>query len=815
MASSKHLRRQHARSTRSGTGRFRTLGAVRKLPLLARLAAFAGLAAVLALTTVLVRGNDSSPTPRFLTAALGAPQPDAPLVRRPAAALKVAVDRRGFTARVRSGALRIAADVPSSGKWKRFGHGVSRPTPFGSEAVVYRTGAVESLLTVDRKLGRHTWSWRLSSMNLEPRSMVDGSVEFRRAGDFVGVRILPVAIYDRAGKDVTPAGSHWTLARDRRGWSLRLRLDDATLPTPYVIDPVAIVGGSACGLVNSAASATSAGCAVATNANKATSFSISAPTGIAVGDLLLMQVNIRSNDALSASTITGGGGAWTQLGSTSTIVTGAAGTGFESGTFYRVVTAADVGASWSIAIPSKPDASAAIAAYTSVGATPIDGTNVATGASGTTASVSGGFSTSAGGDQIVAFMAAGCGSNCLSAGTGTGEASISSTTGGPTSRATSLVEDQAQATAGAVGTYSATISGSYPWAARVIAVAPKLVADATNSSVAASATSIPADNTTTSTVTVTLKDASGNLIPGHTVQLLQGSGTATISPATATTNASGVATFTVKSSTAQQIAVQAKDTGDGVTVTQSPTIWIGLFQTTNPTIAGTATVGSTLTYTGGTYTPAPATTTHQWQRCDASGANCVSIAGATGTTYTLVGADAGSTIRVADTIAATGYTTATATSAATAAVANGTIATSGQVAIAGTARVGQALTATPGTYNPSPTGRSYQWQSCNPTCANIAGATGTTYTPVVGDVGKTIQVIETVTLAGYDNATSTSAQTAAVTPANLSNTTPVGISGTAKVGQTLTRTQGVYSPAPTGYGYQWQRCDATGASCSS
>ena len=37
---------------------------------------------------------------------------------------------------------------------------------------------------------------------------------------------------------------------------------------------------------------------------------------------------------------------------------------------------------------------------------------------------------------------------------------------------------------------------------------------------------------------------------------------------------------------------------------------------------------------------------YQWRRCDAAGANCVDIAGATGSTYDLTAADVGSTIRV-------------------------------------------------------------------------------------------------------------------------------------------------------------------------
>jgi len=61
---------------------------------------------------------------------------------------------------------------------------------------------------------------------------------------------------------------------------------------------------------------------------------------------------------------------------------------------------------------------------------------------------------------------------------------------------------------------------------------------------------------------------------------------------------------------------------------------------TAPVVSGTATVGQTLTTTNGTWTGLPAPTyTYQWQRVTTN------ISGATSSTYVLVAADAGSTIR--------------------------------------------------------------------------------------------------------------------------------------------------------------------------
>jgi hypothetical protein len=74
----------------------------------------------------------------------------------------------------------------------------------------------------------------------------------------------------------------------------------------------------------------------------------------------------------------------------------------------------------------------------------------------------------------------------------------------------------------------------------------------------------------------------------------------------------------------------------------------GPANTALPTISGTATAGQTLTATAGTWTgTAPISNTYQWQRCNATGAACTPIAGATSSTYVLQAADVGSTLRVA------------------------------------------------------------------------------------------------------------------------------------------------------------------------
>jgi hypothetical protein len=95
------------------------------------------------------------------------------------------------------------------------------------------------------------------------------------------------------------------------------------------------------------------------------------------------------------------------------------------------------------------------------------------------------------------------------------------------------------------------------------------------------------------------------------------------------------------------VAALAAIAGTGFAETTAAQAQYGPSSTAPPAISGTPEVGQALTASPGTWngTTTP-TFAYQWQRCDAQGSNCASIAGATTQTYAVQSADAGATLRV-------------------------------------------------------------------------------------------------------------------------------------------------------------------------
>ena len=191
--------------------------------------------------------------------------------------------------------------------------------------------------------------------------------------------------------------------------------------------------------------------------------------------------------------------------------------------------------------------------------------------------------------------------------------------------------------------------------------------------------------------------------------------------------------------------------------------------TAPPAISGTPQVGQTLTAGNGTWTNSPTSFAYQWLRCNAGGNSCVSVANGTQKTYTLVGADAGRTMRVRVTATnADGSSAVQSDQTAVVAPATSTAGpkNSSPPTISGTPKVGQELTANEGTWSGNPTGYTYQWQRCDAdvaSCTSVVGATGKTYGVRLADLGYRLRIAVTARNA-KGNATANSAITAIVAP---------------------------------------------------
>jgi surface antigen len=220
-----------------------------------------------------------------------------------------------------------------------------------------------------------------------------------------------------------------------------------------------------------------------------------------------------------------------------------------------------------------------------------------------------------------------------------------------------------------------------------------------------------------------------------------------------------------------------------------------LLNTKAPAIAGTPKVGSTLTASPGTWNAAAATLTYQWLQ------NGVAIAGATTSTLAPKAGQQGKALTVRVTASSLGYPTTSATSAPTDAVAPGAIVSTTAPSISGEAKVGETLTANPGSWNPVPDGIRYQWRSAG---APVAGATGPALVLEPQVVGKPVSVAVTAVKAGYPAVTAVSDATSPVAPGFLTLDSAPTIVGTTQPGQVLQ----VVLPAPPAHSttaVQWLR----------
>jgi hypothetical protein len=163
-----------------------------------------------------------------------------------------------------------------------------------------------------------------------------------------------------------------------------------------------------------------------------------------------------------------------------------------------------------------------------------------------------------------------------------------------------------------------------------------------------------------------------------------------------------------------------------------------------PLVSGTTIDGQTLSADPGSWqSDSPLSFDFQWQRCDANGAGCLPIAGASAQSYGLTPDDVGSTLVVVVT-ATSSDGSSSASSAAVGPVAPPPPAVVRWPHVSGLAQVGQTLSSTNGTWNGTPPfSFRYQWRRCDAAlaaCVDIAGATDQSYTLVPADVGSRLRL---------------------------------------------------------------------------
>jgi len=214
-----------------------------------------------------------------------------------------------------------------------------------------------------------------------------------------------------------------------------------------------------------------------------------------------------------------------------------------------------------------------------------------------------------------------------------------------------------------------------------------------------------------------------------------------------------------------------------------------------PTVSGTLRVGSTLTANAGTWSPAPVSLGYTWQR------DGVTIADANAVTYALVTADVGTVITVTVAGSKSGYATVAKTSAASGKV-SGVITTAPVPTLSGTAQVGKTLTATAGTWAPSPVVLSYTWQRAG---VDISGAVASTYSLVGKDAGTAVTVTVTGSKSGYGSIAKVSSATVKIASGAFATPPVPTITGAPRIGSMLIASPGTWSPASALITFVWKR----------
>jgi hypothetical protein len=242
----------------------------------------------------------------------------------------------------------------------------------------------------------------------------------------------------------------------------------------------------------------------------------------------------------------------------------------------------------------------------------------------------------------------------------------------------------------------------------------------------------------------------------------------------------------------------------------------------SPSVIGTAAAGKLLTGLSGTWGGSgDLRYRFQWYRCNAAGAGCTSIGGATSPTFALGPRDVGKTLGLAvRTSDANGTSSAYTSLVGPIAPKRPLLESTAQPVVTGPPIQGKTIHVTTGTWSPTPSKLAYRWLRCNRNgraCAAIPGGVGSAYEVTSADLGHALlAIVQGTNGTTMQNAFSTA--TAPVVDGSLrgprSSVGPT-VSGLAIAGQQLAATPGVWrGVGPVVFVYHWYRCDASGAHCT-
>jgi O-glycosyl hydrolase len=237
-----------------------------------------------------------------------------------------------------------------------------------------------------------------------------------------------------------------------------------------------------------------------------------------------------------------------------------------------------------------------------------------------------------------------------------------------------------------------------------------------------------------------------------------------------------------------------------------------------PTISGTAQQGSPLSEHHGSWThePEPNGYRYQWFSCNSLGLSCLPVA-VENQVYTPVAKDVGSRLEVQEIATNVEGESQPAVSELTAVVVPAKPVNLGPPSFTGSARAGQTLTETHGSWTNEPTSYTYQWERCDSSgenCIFPASSTEQAFKLSSTDVGHTLRVIETAINPGGESAPAVSQHSTVVVPEVPVNVSPPSITGSAVQGKELSESHGTWTNEPTSYGYQWERCSSAGTECT-